>query len=130
MDKQASPGQIGRRRRRPAGGCAGRSIDHLQPPGGFVAGHGLRYLQLAAVLKIGGDAGGPEAVATDLGLDAGALGPSLDHHVHVGLGKRGPADQFAVPHCGEACTKQVRKYLLERQWYPRHPEPYDSPDRY
>ena len=33
--------------------------------GGFMAGHLLRNLQLAAVLEIGGDAGCPEAVRAD-----------------------------------------------------------------
>ena len=37
-------------------------------PGGFMAGHVLSDLQLAAVLEVSGDPGGPEAVSADLGL--------------------------------------------------------------
>ena len=35
----------------------------------------LRVLQSAAVLEVGGDAGGAECVAADLRLDAGSLRP-------------------------------------------------------
>jgi hypothetical protein len=43
----------------------------------------------AAVLKIGGDARGAEAVIDDLGGDAGRQGPTADHRIRVGLGQRG-----------------------------------------
>jgi hypothetical protein len=62
-----------------------------------VAGHLLGDLQLAAVLQLGGDAGGPEAVASDARLNAGGEGATLNHHVHVGLGQRQPGGELAVP---------------------------------
>jgi hypothetical protein len=43
----------------------------------------LRHFQLAAVLQVGGDAGGPESMVADTGLDAGCLRAALDHAVSV-----------------------------------------------
>jgi hypothetical protein len=56
--------------------------------GGFVAGHLLSDFEFAAVLQVGGDAGGAEAMTTDPGCNAGCKRSALNHHVHVGLGKR------------------------------------------
>ena len=75
--------------------------------GGLVAGHLLRNFELAAVRKVGGDAGGPEAVATDLGLDAGGNRPALNHHVCIRLGERQPVGQFSVPHGREEGSGRV-----------------------
>jgi hypothetical protein len=46
--------------------------------GGFMAGHLLGDLELAAVLQIGGDAGGAEAVGADW-PGAGECDPSAGH---------------------------------------------------
>ena len=35
------------------------------------------------VLEVGGDAGGPEGMVADAGLDAGGFGPPLNHAVGV-----------------------------------------------
>ena len=48
----------------------------------------LRVLQRAAVLEVGGDAGGAEGVAADRGLDAGGLCPPADHSPRVRLSER------------------------------------------
>lgn len=47
--------------------------------------HPLGNLQLAAVLKIGCDAGRPEGVAADLGLDSGCESSSPNHSSDIGL---------------------------------------------
>ena len=54
--------------------------------GAFVVGHLLGDFEFAAVAEVFGDAGGTEAVAADLGFDAGVVGTSADHAVDVGLG--------------------------------------------
>ena len=54
--------------------------------GAFVVGHLLGDFEFSAVAEVFGDAGGTEAVAADLGFDAGAVGTSADHAVDVGLG--------------------------------------------
>jgi hypothetical protein len=59
-------------------------------PRGFMAGHLLGDLELAAILKVGGDAGGAEAVGADLGAQSCSSCPPLDHHVHIGLGQGRP----------------------------------------
>ncbi len=59
-------------------------------------GHPLSNLELAAVLEVGGDAGGTEAVSADLGADAGGLGTPLNYHVHVSLGQASAAGQPAM----------------------------------
>ena len=59
-------------------------------PGGprrLMAGHLLGDLQLAAVLQVGGDHGGAEAVGADFGSQSCSACPPLDHHVHIGLGQ-------------------------------------------
>jgi hypothetical protein len=61
-----------------------------------MAGHLLGDLELAAVLTIGGDPGGAEAVGTDLGAQSCSSCPSLDHHVHIGLGQGRPVGQPAM----------------------------------
>ena len=54
--------------------------------GAFVVGHLLGDFEFAAVAEVFGDAGGTEAVAADLGFDAGVGGTSADHAVDVGWG--------------------------------------------
>ena len=53
---------------------------------GFVCGHSLCNLKLAAVSQVRGNASGPKRVASDQGLDAGTRGASPDHEVHLRLG--------------------------------------------
>jgi len=56
--------------------------------GGARAGmirHRRGLLQRAAVLEIRGDAGGPEVVIADHGLDAGGFGPPTNHGMGVSL---------------------------------------------
>ena len=64
----------------------------------FVVGHLLGDFQLAAVAQVFGDAGGPEAVATDFRLDAGVAGAAADHPIHIrlshGLGREMPGPTF------------------------------------
>jgi hypothetical protein len=67
-------GKVHRRGGREAGG-----------PGRFVCGHLLGDLQAAAVLEIGGDAGGAEGVAADLGLDPSRKRSFANHSPNVGL---------------------------------------------
>jgi len=43
----------------------------------------LRHFQLAAILQVGGDAGGAESVIADARLDAGRFRAALDHAVGV-----------------------------------------------
>jgi len=59
-----------------------------------VVGHGSGLLQRAAVLEVRRNAGGPETVVADLGLDAGRRSPPANHRVGVGLGQ-GSAGEFA-----------------------------------
>ncbi len=54
-------------------------VVELGGPWGLVVGDVLRRLERAAVLQVGGDAGGAEGVVADPGLDAGGLCPPLDH---------------------------------------------------
>ena len=61
-----------------------------------MAGHLLGDLELAAVLKVGGDPGGAEAVGADLGAQSCSSCPALDHHVHIGLGQGCPISQPAM----------------------------------
>lgn len=61
-----------------------------------MAGHLLGDLQLAAVLQVGGDPGGAEAVGADLGSQSCSACPPLDHHVHIGLGQGSAIGQPAM----------------------------------
>ena len=51
--------------------------------GRLVVGDVLRRFQGAVVLEVGGNAGGPEGVVADEGLDAGGFGAPLNHAVGV-----------------------------------------------
>lgn len=61
-----------------------------------MACHLLGDLQLTAVLQVGGDTGGPEAMGADLGAQAGGFGSPLNHHVHVDLGQGSATGQLAM----------------------------------
>ena len=50
---------------------------------GGVVGDVLGGLEGAVVVEVGGDAGGPEGVVADAGLDAGGFGAPLNHAVGV-----------------------------------------------
>ena len=50
-------------------------------------GHRSGLFQRAAVLEIGGDAGGAEGVVADLRLDPGGAGAAADHLIGIGLGQ-------------------------------------------
>ena len=56
--------------------------------------HLLGDLEPAAILEVGGDAGRPEGVATDLGLDPGRKRPPANHPPDIGL-EQGIAGQLA-----------------------------------
>ena len=58
-------------------------VVELGGPWGLVVGDVLGRLERAAVLQVGGDAGGAEGMVADPGLDAGGLRPPLDHAVGV-----------------------------------------------
>ena len=55
-----------------------------------MVGHGRGPLERTTIFEVRGDAGGTEAVAADLGLDAGRLGTSAHHRISIGRGKRRP----------------------------------------
>lgn len=59
--------------------------------------HLRRLFQRAAVLKVGGDAGRPEAVVADIGLDPGGRRPPADHRVGLHLGQRRPGRGVRAP---------------------------------
>jgi len=63
--------------------------------GRLVVGHLLGDFELAAVLEIGGNAGGAEGVAADLRLDPGRQRPPSNHPPHIGL-QHGPVGQLAA----------------------------------
>src|ERR1017187_7372142 len=69
-------------------------VIELRRPGAGMVGHGRGLLQRPAVLEIGRDAGRPETVVADLGLDPGRLGAPANHLVGVGLGQ-GTAGELA-----------------------------------
>lgn len=50
-----------------------------------MVGHGRRLFQRAAVLEIGGDPRGPDAVIADRRLDPGRRRPAPDHRIGIGL---------------------------------------------
>ena len=52
-----------------------------------MVGHGGRFFQRAAVLEIGGDAGGPETVVADLRRNICSRGAAADHNEGIGLGQ-------------------------------------------
>ena len=58
-------------------------VVELGGPWRLVVGDVLGRLERAAVLQVGGDAGGAEGMVPDPGLDAGGLRPALDHAVGV-----------------------------------------------
>src|SRR4051812_19188346 len=70
------------------------AVVELGGAGAGVVGHGGGVLQRAAVLEVGGDAGGAEAVVADRGGDAGGGGAAADHGVGVGL-RQGRAGELA-----------------------------------
>jgi hypothetical protein len=78
--------------------CHGLSTIRIlsAPRSGFVASHLLGDLELAAVLQVGGDAGGAEAVGADPGSQSWSACPPLDHHVHIGLGQGSALGQPAM----------------------------------
>src|SRR5437660_3306989 len=76
--------------------------------GGFVAGHLLRHFKLSAVLQIGGDARGAEAVAGDLRRDPGGLRATLDHRVDVLFRERRAVRELTVPECREEGSGRLR----------------------
>ena len=57
-------------------------------PCAFVAGHGLRDLELAAILEVGGDPRCTKAMGADFRAQPGRLAAALNHCMHVGLRKR------------------------------------------
>ena len=61
-----------------------------------MAGHLLGDLELTAVLQIGCDPGGAEAVGADLGSQSCSSCPPLNHHVHIGLGQESAVLQPAM----------------------------------
>ena len=63
-------------------------VIELGRPRGSVVRHGGGLFERAAVLEIGRDAGRPERVVADFGLDVGRRRASADHGVGVGLGQR------------------------------------------
>lgn len=63
-----------------------------------MASHLLRNFQFAAVLKVGGDAGGPRTVTTDLRCDTGSACSPTDHPVDFGLRERSPIYKRTVTH--------------------------------
>src|ERR1700733_7782478 len=65
--------------------------------GRFVAGHLLGHFELTAILEVGGDARGAEAVAGDSCCNAGGLRAALDHGVNILLGKLCATGELAVP---------------------------------
>ncbi len=71
-------------------------------------GHALRDLQLASVLQVGGNSGGPEAVGADPGSQPRRLGPLLNHHVHIGLGQGSAAGQPAMAQGREERSLRLR----------------------
>lgn len=64
------------------------AVIELGGAGGSVVGHRRRLLQRSAVLEVGGDAGGPERVVPDPGLDPGRRCSTPDHGVGVPLRQR------------------------------------------
>ena len=67
------------------------TIVELGGAGTGMIGHGSRILQRTAVLEIGSDPSGSEAVVADPGTDASCQGTSLHHEICVGLRQGGPA---------------------------------------
>ena len=65
------------------------AVVKLRRAGAGVVRHDGGFLQAAAVLEIGGDAGRPEAVVSGLGRDPGGGHAALDHRVGVRLGEGG-----------------------------------------
>jgi hypothetical protein len=52
-----------------------------------VVGHGCCVFECAAILQVGGDAGGAEGVVANLRRYAGRRGAALDHGIGIGLGQ-------------------------------------------
>jgi hypothetical protein len=63
-------------------------VIELRRPGAGMIGHCGGFLQRAAVLEICCDAGRPETVVADLGLDHGRLDALANHLIGVGLRQR------------------------------------------
>ena len=61
-----------------------------------MAGHVLGDLQLAAILEVGGDAGGSEAVGADLCFQLRGPGAFLNYQMHIGLGQGIASGQPAI----------------------------------
>src|SRR5258708_13200129 len=67
-----------------------RAVVELGGAWAGVRGHLLGLFQCAVVGQVVGDAGGAEAMAADLGLDAGRLGTAAGHPPAVGGADRVP----------------------------------------
>ena len=61
-----------------------------------MAGHMLYHFELGAILKVGGDAGGAEAVGLTLVAQTSCFGPPLDHQVHIELVQGNASGQLIV----------------------------------
>src|ERR1700723_536051 len=63
------------------------TVVELRRTGAGVVRHGCGFLQRATVLEICRDAGSPETMVADLGLDAGRLSAPANHRMGVSLGQ-------------------------------------------
>jgi hypothetical protein len=77
-------------------------------PGRGMVGDLLRLFQRAFVLHIGGDPGGAEDMVADLGLNAGVLGPALDHAVSILLPEAIRRQRFRLAARGRAKQRAIR----------------------
>ena len=109
-----------------------QTVVELGRPGRFVSGNPRRRLQRSPGPEIFGDAGASEAVCTDLGGQARALGPPLNHLQSVGAGQRLAGELVDPPPCASRRKQGAFRIGHETSAvYSIHPSrlaPYDGPE--